>query len=82
MAWNVTTVVSALDFDKSKVRRFPGGRVTTIKEHYFKPEIVEGLVAFRIPEVRTSIFIGPELVQRAKEAGLTGTRFKEVWPIN
>ena len=82
VAWNVTTVVDALDEEKSKVLRFPGGRVMSIKLHHFKPEAVEGLTAFRIPQVRTSIFVGPAFVDRVREAGLTGTRFKEVWPIN
>jgi hypothetical protein len=82
VAWNVTKIVDALDREKSKVLRFSGGRVMSIIQHHFKPETVEGLVAFRIPEVRTSIFLGPAFIQRVKEAGLSGTRFKEVWPIN
>jgi hypothetical protein len=82
VAWNVTTVVNALDQEKSKVLRFPSGRVMSIKQARFKPEVVDGLVAFRIPEVRTSIFVGSALVERVKEAGLTGTRFKEVWPVH
>jgi hypothetical protein len=82
VAWNVTTVVDALDEEKSKLVRFPGGRVMSIKQHHFRPEIVEGLTAFRIPQARTSIFVGPAFVDRVREAELTGTRFKEVWPVN
>jgi hypothetical protein len=78
VAWNVTTVVNALDQERSRVSRFPGGRVMDIKEYHFKAKAVEGLTAFRIPEVRTSIFLGAVFVQRVKAAGLTGTRFKAV----
>jgi hypothetical protein len=81
VAWNVTTVVDALDQEESKVMRFPSGRILSIKEYHFKSNLVEGLAAFRIPDVRTSIFVGPRFVQRARDAGLTGTRFKELWPI-
>jgi hypothetical protein len=48
----------------------------------FKAAAIEGLVAFRIPEPRASIFVGPELVARAHEAKLTGVTFKEIWPVN
>ena len=79
VAWNVTTVVDALDEGLSSVERFPSGRIMSVKKYQFKASRVEGLIAFRVPQIRTSIFLGPEFVERGKEAGLTGTRFKEVW---
>jgi hypothetical protein len=82
VAWNVTTVVDALDEEKSKLIRFPGGRVMSIQQHCFKPPTLEGVVAFRIPQVRTAIFLSPEFAERAKAARLTGTAFHETWPIN
>lgn len=82
VAWNVTTVVDALDHERSKIARFTSGRIMSIKQHFFRPDVVEGLTAFRIPEVRTSIFVGPAFAERVRAAGLTGTRFKEVWPVN
>lgn len=82
VAWNVTTVADALDHERSKIFRHSDGSVMWVKRFSFKSEAVDGLVAFRIPELRNSIFVGPEFVDRVKEAKLTGAQFKEVWPVN
>ena len=79
LAWNVTTVVDALDETQSSLERFPSGRIMSVNKYQFKSRLVQGLVAFRVPQIRTSIFLGPEFFEKAKEAGLTGTCFKEVW---
>lgn len=78
-AWNVTTVVDALNLEKSSLVRYPDGGVMTITEYFFKPDVIADLVAFRIPEDLT-IFVGQAFVDRAKSAALVGTVFKELWP--
>jgi hypothetical protein len=82
VAWNVTTVVDALDHERSKILRHSHGGVMWIKTFSFKSDLIEGLTAFRIPESRTEIFVSRRFVQRVREAELTGTSFDEVWPIN
>ena len=79
-AWNVTTVVDAMDHEKSHIMRHKDGSVMWVRQFSFRPEVIESLVAFRIPELRTSIFVGPAFVNRANEAKLTGALFNEVWP--
>lgn len=80
MAWNVTTVVDALDLENSVVSRFPSsGHVSWVDKYAFKPEQVAGRVAFRVPELPPVIFVTGGFVKRVRDAGLTGTGFQLVW---
>jgi len=81
-AWNVTTVVDALDMDRSKVIRFTNSeRVMTITEHVFRSDIVQGLHAFKIPQA-AAIYVDNYFVARVTDAGLTGLSFRQVWAPN
>lgn len=80
MAWNVTTVLDALDLENSVVSRFPNsGHVSWVDKYAFKPEQVAGRAAFRVPELPPVIFVTEAFVKRVGEAGLTGTGFRLVW---
>jgi hypothetical protein len=79
VAWNVTETIDALDEGRSELTRFSSGRIMLVDRFEFRAELVQNATAFRIPQLRTSIFVGSEFVERAEEAGLTGTRFEEVW---
>jgi hypothetical protein len=79
VAWNVTTVVDALDKNSSKILWHSDGSVMWVEEYVFNADIIDGLIAFRIPEARADIFVESMFVKRVNEAGLTGTHFKEIW---
>ena len=82
MAWNVTNAIDALDFEKSKVVRFPtSGRVMKVTEHVFRPHRVQGCHAFRVPELNT-IYVDEEFTARVRDAKLTGTSFRQVWALS
>ena len=80
VAWNVTTVVDAVDHEHFQATYTSDGSLMHVERYEFKADVVDGLTAFRVPETRTAIFVTEEFVTRVKEAGLTGTRFQEVWP--
>lgn len=78
---NVLRVVDALDFDRSKVVRFPSsGAVLAIESHVFRPERLEGADIFRSPHMRESpVFVSERVVDRAEQAGLRGVGFRLLW---
>lgn len=77
--FNVTSVVDALDLDRSELLRFPStGRIMKVKTHVFRPERLSGVRAFKVPELlRSSLFVTDEVVRVA--GGLTGVGFKLLW---
>lgn len=81
VAWNVTTVADGLDEPECEGLRYPDGRFMSITRYRFKPHAVRGLTAFRVPRLRSHIFLGPEIVQCARNAGLQGTEFRRLWQM-
>lgn len=79
-AFNVTSVVDALDEGLSKLQRFSSGRVMSIDEFVFRPESVRGRSIFKIPQLpRAFVFVTDDFVDRVRAAGLQGFDFHEVW---
>ena len=77
--WNVTNVVDALDYERSKIVRFPSsGRIMDIREHVFKPHLLGSQPEFKIPGLLT-IYLGSRFVDEVTASGLTGLKFKQVW---
>lgn len=78
-AYNVTTVVDALDEVRSKVTRFRDGRVMEILEYAFLPQRLGGLTIFKVPQILSNVFVTDVFVSRVREAGLVGFKFNRVW---
>ena len=77
--WNVTNVVDALDYERSKIVRFPSsGRIMDIREHVFRPHLLGPQPAFKLPG-RLPIYLGSRFVDEVTASGLTGLKFKQVW---
>jgi len=77
--WNVTNVVDALDYERSKIVRFPSsGRILDIRKHVFKPHLLGSQPAFKLPGLQT-IYLGARFVEEVTASGLTGLKFKQVW---
>lgn len=79
-AYNVTTVVNALDEDRSKLVRFSTGRVMSIEEYVFKQEALSDRPIFKIPELpRAYVFVTDIFVERVRAGALHGFDFLPVW---
>ena len=70
---NVTTVIDALDLDRSVVARFPSsGRIMNVESHVFRPERLQGVQAFKVPELlRGSVFVNEDVVAHAEAPAVT-----------
>ena len=79
-AFNVTTVVDALDADNSEIKRFKSsGRVMRINKYQFDADKL-GQSIFKLPETPLmSVFVTDEFVAQVKKSELTGFLFEEVW---
>jgi hypothetical protein len=77
--YNARSVADALDEDASDLVRFPStGRVMEVKRHAFRPDVVAGLGAFRVPESR-SLFIAGDIVDAISALRLSGAGFELAW---
>lgn len=78
--YNVLRVIDALDEDHSELVRFSSGRILKIVHHAFRPEAIQNVHVFKIPQMlRGSIFVTKEIVAAVRSAGLQGTEFEQVW---
>ena len=80
-AYNVTSVLPALDEESSILRRFPGGNVVmSISKYAFKPDILRDTAVFKIPQLpKAFVFVTDIFVVRVQSAGLTGFSFPLLW---
>lgn len=80
-AFNVTTMVQALDVEHSRLKRFESsGRIMRVIQYCFYPERLAGLTVFKLSELPLqNVFVTDPFVQRVQEGNLTGFRFQPVW---
>jgi hypothetical protein len=78
-AFNVTTVLDALDEQRSKLIRH-AGRVMQVSRFELRPERL-GAPIFRLATIpRSDPFVTEAFRERVLAAGLTGVTTKPVWP--
>ncbi|RWC40414.1 MAG: hypothetical protein EOS55_27760 [Mesorhizobium sp.] len=82
--FNVTTVVDALDEERSKLVRFDDGGIMMIESTVLRPDAIGDAEIFKLPEradgVRvSSIYLQESIVRRIGELGLKGIAFAMVW---
>jgi hypothetical protein len=78
--FNPTRIVDALDENLSSVVRFSSGRIMDIKRYVFRPEALQGIEIFKIPNLRVSpTFVSEEFVERWSVARLSGLELRQVW---
>jgi hypothetical protein len=79
--FNPVRLEDALDEAESDVERFSGGRIMMINRHVFRPDVIAGIDAFKIPNLRVSqTYVSETFVTRWNNGGLSGLDFKQVWP--
>lgn len=79
-AFNVTTVLNALDEDASELLRFASGRIMDIVTYRFNPGSLEGAIIFRLAQMaRRYVYVTDRFVGLADEHNLTGIDFEHIW---
>ncbi len=77
--YRTVRLLDALDEDRSELVRFSSsGRVMRVVKYAFH-ENVSFPPVFQIPQLRVTVFVSENFVQRVMESGLTGFAFKPVW---
>ena len=78
---NVTTILDALDREKSKFEVFKGSdRIMYVEKYAFFEEVVKGHDIFTLKDKSgTCIFASDRLVQTINQSKLKGFRFELVW---
>lgn len=77
--FNPTTIIEALDEERSTIARFDSGEVMAIERHVFKPDAIGNVEIFRLPVRASSIYLHETVVRHVGELGLAGLAFELVW---
>ena len=77
--FNATTILDALDEERSAIARFDDGALMAIEQHVFRPEIIGENEVFKLPGRASSIYLCETAVRRIEELGLRGLAFDTVW---
>ncbi len=77
---NITNIIDCLDYDKSKIKRFPSsGRVMRVIKYAFKTEKLTNAIIFKLPEFPKSIsYVTEEFKKVVEENNIKGFKFKEL----
>jgi hypothetical protein len=76
--FNTTTVVDALDEDRSELVAFDDGTILAVERYEFRPEAVAPV--FKVPQLlRGPLFVSDEFASLLRESGLTGLELTEQW---
>jgi hypothetical protein len=81
-AYNVTTIVDALDVRRSQIKWIKKP-LTAFEVERFEifPAKIEGYDVFHMPETASDVYVTQAFVTRATDCGLKGFDFQRVWPF-
>ena len=78
--FNVTTVLDALDEDRSSIMRVPGTqKIMRIRKAAFHASLVRDAEIFRLPHRASPTYVNRRFVDAFNRAGLVGLDFNLVW---
>jgi hypothetical protein len=78
-AFNVTTVIDAIDHERAVLQYFPGtNRAFMIERYAFHAEAITNAI-FKIPQMPVPNYVTDEFKSLFQAEALTGFDFKEVW---
>jgi hypothetical protein len=82
-AYNLTTIVDALDLQRSRIRwlRKPITAIEIERFEFIEKKLV-GRSIFHLPQEPTIAYVAQSFVFRAQANGLRGMNFKKVWPLS
>src|SRR5262245_18214720 len=73
-------LLDALDEAASTIERVSTGSIMRITQHVFRPDVVHGVHAFKVPNLRVSpTFVSQHFADLWKKAQLKGLKFNKVW---
>lgn len=76
--YNTTTVVDALDEDRSELVKFDDGTILAVERYEFRAAAIAPV--FKVPQLlRGPLFVSDEFTAAVTAAGLTGLELTEVW---
>jgi hypothetical protein len=83
-AYNVTTIVDALDSEATQaVRASVGGRILMIIRHIFKIDMLVDVGLFKLPQTRKGlIYSTADFAEKLRAFDLVGLKLVQVWAPN
>jgi hypothetical protein len=84
VAWNCTRIVNALDPERTRGVKYPGGTsYMRISKYVMLEDAITGEQIFKVPERRgTDIFVSAAFADAISELNLTGLRLEPVEVVN
>jgi hypothetical protein len=80
-AYNVTTVLNALDRDRTAGVWLAPDRLMLVDRYAFRPECLTGATVFRIPELQGTVFVTEKFIDRVVSSGIDGVAPELVWSV-
>lgn len=77
--FNATTVLDALDLERSRIVHFDDGSILTIERHVFDRSRIGTAEVFKVPMRTSAVYVTDGFVEEARRAGLRGVSFRGVW---
>lgn len=77
--FNVTTVLDALDRERSRIAYFDNGDILDIERHVFRKERIGTAEIFKLPMRASAVYVTGNFVEKVWYAGLRGVSFARVW---
>ncbi|SFU22685.1 DUF1629 domain-containing protein [Mesorhizobium sp. YR577] len=77
--FNATTVLDALDRERSRIAYFDNGDILDIEHHVFRKETIGTAEIFKMPMRASAVYVTGSFVERVRTAGLRGVSFAPVW---
>ncbi len=77
--FNATTVLDALDRERSRIAYFDNGDILDIERHAFRQEKIGTAELFKLPMRASAVYVTDGFVERVRNAGLRGVSFAPVW---
>lgn len=79
-AFNVMTVIDALDLSKSEIKHFSSGRIMRVVRYEFLEDRLGNLPIFKISQLpKSKVFVSDHFVAAIEASKLTGFSFERVW---
>lgn len=78
-AYNVTTVIDALDRELTKAEWFDSDRIMDVERYAFQPGLLGSAEIFKIPQQSAPLFVTHAFIELLSRSGLVGFSPKLVW---
>lgn len=79
LLFNVTTVLDALDKEKSGIVYFDNGDILDIEHHVFKRDVIGTAEIFKLPQRASAVYVTGSFVEQVRSSRLRGVSFAPVW---